>query len=80
MCCLGTSLTVQWLRLCFHRKVGAGSIPGRGPRIPNATWCGQKILKIVKRSMLLGRSKMQAATISRGMQMPPASESLKQEA
>ena len=35
--------------------------------------------KTVKRSMLLGRSKMQAVTISRGMEMPPASESLKQE-
>ena len=35
---LGTSLAVQWLRLCASNAGGAGSIPGRGTRIPHATW------------------------------------------
>ena len=38
----GTSLAVQWLRLCTYNAGGAGSIPGRGTRIPHATWCSQK--------------------------------------
>ena len=43
---LGTSLAVQWLRLCLKKKKktlpssagGVGSIPGRGARIPHASW------------------------------------------
>ena len=31
---LGTSLTVQWLKICL--ALGHGSIPGRGTKIPNA--------------------------------------------
>ena len=38
----GTSPAVQWLRLQASTAVGAGSIPGRGTKIPQATWCGQK--------------------------------------
>ena len=30
---LGTSLAVQWLRLCFNAG-GVGSIPGQGTKIP----------------------------------------------
>ena len=41
-CCWGTSLAVQWLRLCASNAGGAGSIPGRGTKVPHATWCGQK--------------------------------------
>ena len=36
---LGTSLAVQWLRLCVSTAGGTGSIPGRGTKIPHAT-CG----------------------------------------
>ena len=36
----GTSLPVQWLRLCTVAG-GTGSIPGRGTKIPQAPWHGQ---------------------------------------
>ena len=40
---LGTSLAVQWLRLCTSSAAGAGSIPGWGTKIPHAAaWCDQK--------------------------------------
>ena len=38
------SLAVQWLRLCASSAGGAGSIPGRGTKIPHAVQHGQ-ILK-----------------------------------
>ena len=38
----GTSLAVQWLRLCTSSAGGAGSIPGQGTRILHAAWYGQK--------------------------------------
>ena len=43
----GASLAVQWLRVCACNAGGAGSIPGRGTRIPHAT--GPKKKKKVKR-------------------------------
>ena len=33
---------VQWLRLCSYSAGGMGSIPGRGTKIPRASWHGQK--------------------------------------
>ena len=41
----GTSLAVQWLRLCTSNAGGAGLIPGWGTKIPHATWYGQKLKK-----------------------------------
>ena len=38
----GTSLAVQWLKLHTSNAGSAGSIPGWGTKIPNATGCGQK--------------------------------------
>ena len=38
----GTSLAVQWLRVCTSTAGGTGSIPGRGIRIPHAVWCSQQ--------------------------------------
>ena len=38
----GTSLVDQCLRLCASNAGGAGSIPGRGTKIPQATWRSQK--------------------------------------
>ena len=38
----GTSLVVQWLRLCSSTSGGLGSIPGQGTKIWHATWRGQK--------------------------------------
>ena len=32
----GTSLAVQWLRLCAFTAGGTGSIPGQGTKIPHA--------------------------------------------
>ena len=40
---LGTSLAVQWLRLCASSAGGVGSIPGQGTKIPHAVLCSQKI-------------------------------------
>ena len=34
---MGTSLTVQWLRLRASNAGDTGSIPGRGTKIPHAT-------------------------------------------
>ena len=42
MQCWGASLAVQWLGLGSLTAEGAGSIPGRGTKIPQATWSGQK--------------------------------------
>ena len=39
----GTSLAVQWLRLCASSAGGMCSIPGRGATIPRATWYDQKV-------------------------------------
>ena len=35
----GTSLAVQWLGLHTSTARDPGSIPGRGTKIPQATWC-----------------------------------------
>ena len=37
---IGTSLAVQWLRLCASSAGGVGSIPGCGTKIPHVTQCG----------------------------------------
>ena len=39
---MGTSLAVQWLGLHASTAAGTGSIPGRGTKIPQAGWRGQK--------------------------------------
>ena len=38
---------VQWLRLRTPEAGDMGSIPGRGTKIPQAAWCGQKKKKKV---------------------------------
>ena len=38
----GNSLVVQWLGLWAFTAKAMGSIPGRGTKIPEAAWCGQK--------------------------------------
>ena len=42
----GTSLVVQWVRLCAPNAGGLGSIPGLGTRshmhATTKTWCSQK--------------------------------------
>ena len=45
---------VQWLRLHASNAGGASSIPGRGTKIPHATWRSQKIRKKKKKDCLLG--------------------------
>lgn len=39
----GTSLVVQWLRLCASHYKRWGSIPSWGTKVPHAAWRGQKI-------------------------------------
>ena len=39
---IGTSLVVQWLRLCASSARDVGLIPGWGTKIPHAMWSGQK--------------------------------------
>jgi len=43
----GTSLVVQWLRLCASIARGRGSIPGQGTKIPHGIQCGQKVKKVI---------------------------------
>ena len=38
----GTSLVVQWLRLCPSNAGAAGLTPGQGTNIPHDSWLGQK--------------------------------------
>ena len=38
----GTSLVVQWLRLCTSNVRDKGSTPGWGTKISHAMWCSQK--------------------------------------
>ena len=40
---------VQWLRLCASNGEGTGSIPGRGTKIPHATWRSQNFFKFLKK-------------------------------
>ena len=37
---MGTSLAVQWLRLCASTAGAVGLIPGWGTKIPRAAQCG----------------------------------------
>ena len=48
----GTSLAVQWLRLCASTAGGMGSIPGWGTKIPHAAQYGQKEKRKKKRLCL----------------------------
>ena len=38
----GTSLVIQWLRLCTPKAQDMGSITGQGTKIPHAARYGQK--------------------------------------
>ena len=42
----GTSLAVQWLRLCLYNAGGTGLIPVWGTKILHASWQGQKKKKV----------------------------------
>ena len=44
----GTSLVVQWVRLCAPTAGGTGSVPGGGTKIPHVTQLGQKKKRISK--------------------------------
>ena len=39
---MGNSLMTQRVEVCAFTVEGLGSIPGRGTKIPQAAWCGQK--------------------------------------
>ena len=41
-CAFGTSLAVQWLRLCASKAGDMGSIPGLWTKIAHAVWWGKK--------------------------------------
>lgn len=38
----GTSLVIQWLRLCTSTKGGTGLFHNQGTKMPHALWCDQK--------------------------------------
>ena len=49
----GTSLVVQWLRLCSSTSGGLGSIPGLGTNIWHATWHGPKKKKKKRKTSVI---------------------------
>ena len=44
----GTSLVVQWVRLCTSTAGGTSSIPGQGTEIPHAAWWPKQTNKETK--------------------------------
>ena len=42
---IGNSLVVQWLELQTFTAEGVGSVPGWGPKIPQAMQCSQNKTK-----------------------------------
>ena len=42
---VGTSLAVQWLRICASTAGGTGSILGQETKIPQVVWLGWKVKK-----------------------------------
>ena len=50
---MGTSLVVQWLRLCTSIAGGMGTNPGQGTKIPHASRYGQKKKKIPKGNTII---------------------------
>ena len=50
----GTSLAVQWLRLHARNAGTAGSIPGRGTKIPRATRRSQKVKRTIINDKKIG--------------------------
>ena len=70
-----TSLAAQWLRLRAANAESAGSIPGQGTKILNATQCGQRI----KHQPPPHPSKLQyqKTPLSYLLKMPPKSEALR---
>ena len=42
---VGTSLAVQWLKVCTSTAGDRGSIPDQGTKIPHAVWHAQNINK-----------------------------------
>ena len=46
---LGTSLVVQWLRLCTFIAGDVGLIPGQGTKIPHAMWSKTNNKELKKR-------------------------------
>ena len=49
---LGTSLVVQWLRICTSTSGSLGSIPSWGTKIQYAAWCDQKIKTFLNNCIL----------------------------
>ena len=56
---MGNSLAVQWLGLSTFTAVGPGSIPGQGPKIPQAMQHSQKDKFKKKKFRLNDTSKME---------------------
>ena len=46
---IGTSLVVQWLRLCASNAGGTGLIPGWGTKIPHAAGCAPPKKSILRK-------------------------------
>ena len=54
-----TSLELQWLGLCVSNAGGVGSIPGRGTKVPHATWPKTKPLVIKPQSSQKASAQLQ---------------------
>ena len=53
---------VQWLGLCAFTAEGPGSIPGRGTKILQATWCSQIKKNKIKKNLLCVKDHAQCFT------------------
>lgn len=51
---MGTSLVVQWLRLCTYNVGGARLLPVQGTEMPHAAGHGEKEIKPCKKHPLRG--------------------------
>ena len=52
----GTSLAIQWLRLCTSTAGVAGSIPGRGTKIPHGVWPKNKTTTTTNEGVYLAKT------------------------
>ena len=65
----GTSLAIQWLRLCASTAGGEGSIPGRGTKILHVMWHSQ-----INKSSGISALGQSAISLPQSVHISPAHE------